>query len=137
MKSRTAVLSATALVAVSLGGPAMAIEEPRYQLLEQDERFELRRYAPRIVAEVEVSGEFEEAGNTAFRPLADYIFGNNIAEQKIAMTAPVTQEPPAGQKIAMTAPVTQQASDDRHLVRFAMPAAFTMETLPKPRNQRV
>ena len=50
--------------------------------------------------------KFDEAGNKAFRILADYIFGNNNAKLKIDMTAPVAQQP-ASEKIAMTAPVSQ------------------------------
>lgn len=143
----------TALVALSLGETAMAIEEPRYQLLERSEKFELRRYDPIIVAEVEVVGDFEEAGSIGFRPLADYIFGNNVPAQEIAMTAPVMQQARDGEKIAMTAPVmqqkrdgeeiamtapvTQEEHDGRHIVRFTMPSTYSLETLPAPRNERV
>jgi hypothetical protein len=51
------------------------------------------------------------------------------------MTAPVTQE--VSEKIAMTAPVTQDGSGDAWNVRFVMPGAYTLETLPRPKNQDV
>ena len=115
----------------------MAVEEPGYQVVASDRAFEVRRYQPMLVAEVVVSGDFEDAGNVGFRPLADYIFGNNVARAKIAMTAPVTQQNAVGEKIAMTAPVMQQADGQRQIVRFTMPAGYTLETLPAPRNPQV
>lgn len=35
-------------------------------------------------------------------------------------------------KIAMTAPVTQGASAGAYVIQFAMPAEWTLETLPEP-----
>ena len=111
------------------------VEQPKYTVLETDGNIEVREYNPTIVAEVEVHGERMKALNQGFRLIADYIFGNNLTSQKVAMTAPVTQE--AGEKIAMTAPVTQDGAGDRWKVRFVMPAAYTLETLPKPKNPDV
>ena len=67
--------------------------------------------------------------------IADYIFGNNLSTQKVAMTAPVIQQP--SEKIAMTAPVTQQGDGNRWNVRFVMPTNYTLATLPKPKNDAV
>ena len=91
----------------------MALEEPSYQVVQTYPELELRRYAPYLVAETEVSGDFDEVGNQAFRILADYIFGNNRAREKMEMTAPVNQQPARGEsdKIEMTAPVTQRPTD--------------------------
>lgn len=118
--------------------PAMAVEEARYELVATYDEFELRRYAPMVVAEVEVRGDFERAGGRAFPVLADYIGGNNAPAEKIAMTAPVNQQA-AGQRIAMTAPVSQTATDgsDRYVVSFVMPAGYTLENLPRPLDARV
>jgi hypothetical protein len=88
-----------------------------------------------IAAEVEVSGERRAAINEGFRLIAGYIFGANKPNAKIAMTAPVEQQ--AKQTIAMTAPVTQQSRDRSWTVRFIMPKSWTMETLPKPTDDRV
>ena len=114
----------------------MATEEPKYTLVEKHGSFEIRQYAPVIVAETKVSGRFEWAGNAAFRRLAGYIFGNNRRRASIAMTAPVVQEP-ASEKIAMTAPVTQEAAGKEWVVSFVMPAQYTMETLPEPLDPAV
>jgi len=128
------------------GGQAMAIEEPSYEILREAPGFELRRYQPQLVAETEVQGRFDKVGGDAFRILADYIFGNNQAAKKIAMTAPVTQRPAAsdddqsGTRIEMTAPVTQRAAGtetDSYVISFVMPERFTLKTVPRPNDPRV
>src|SRR5512136_1976723 len=97
---------AAALFLCAIAEPAMATEKPMYTGVQQVEGLELRQYAPYLVAETEVTGSREEAGNEGFRRLAGYIFGRNRGERKIAMTAPVAQQ--EGTRIAMTAPVVQQ-----------------------------
>lgn len=110
---------------------AMAIEEAPYKVVKSEGIFELRDYAPHILAETVVDGDLEDAGNKAFRRLFRYISGENRSRGKIAMTAPVSQEG-AGEKISMTAPVGQQAVQGKWAVSFTMPAAYTLETLPVP-----
>ncbi len=110
---------------------AQAIEKAKYEVIESDENFELRQYAPQIVAETFVAGNFKEVGNVGFRRLYDYINGNNVKNRNIAMTAPVTQEAKS-EKIAMTAPVTQESVQGQWRITFLMPAEYTLETLPKP-----
>jgi hypothetical protein len=115
---------------------ASAIEEPKYTVVRQYDVFEIREYAPYLVAEVVVPGPAEEAGNQGFRILAGYIFGKNRGERKISMTAPVTQAP-APVKIEMTAPVTQAAVSGGFVVQFTMPSEYTLETLPEPLDPQV
>lgn len=115
----------------------MAVEEPPHTVVAKDGQFELRDYAPLVVAEVTVEGRRWEAANRGFRPLADYIFGANVPKEKIAMTAPVAQRR-TGETIAMTAPVAQsEAGEGRWVVRFVMPAGQTLESLPEPANAAV
>ena len=109
----------------------MAIEEAPYKVVKAAGIFELRDYAPHILAETVVDGDLEDAGNKAFRLLFRYITGENRSHGKISMTAPVSQEA-AGEKIPMTAPVGQQRDQDKWAVSFIMPASYTMETLPVP-----
>jgi hypothetical protein len=121
-------------------GTTMAIEEPKYTLTEESGEFELRAYAPMIVAETMVSGSLGKASNAGFRLIADYIFGNNISRaggnEKISMTAPVTVEPKS-EKINMTAPVSAEKAGEQWRIHFVMPSQYSLETLPTPNNPAV
>jgi SOUL heme-binding protein len=132
------VIAATAviLLGVALWGPILSnVEQPQYRVVERVRNIEIRNYAPMIVAETDVSGERHKAISEGFRTIADYIFGNNSSAQKVAMTAPVTQQ--RIEKIAMSAPVTQQGERNAWHVRFVMPSTFTMRSLPQPKNTAV
>jgi hypothetical protein len=126
-------------------------EEQPYELVRRYAGFELRRYPAHVVAEVAVPGPFDRAGNTAFRPLFQYISGSNTARRSVAMTAPVVQQSGspdrgASQKVPMTAPVVQRgpvdvdasgADDGMHLVAFVLPAGMTEESAPVPTEPSV
>jgi hypothetical protein len=131
---KTLVISALLALAAL---PAMAIEEPAYDVVRQiGEDVELRRYAPYVVAEVVLQVSTDEAGRQAFPILAGYIFGQNKGQQKLEMTAPVTQraEPV---KFEMTAPVTQTAAAGGVRVQFVLPRGVTLATAPEPLDARV
>lgn len=138
MRKRWILLAVTGLVGVgSITWSAMAsnVETPSYAVSSKSGNLEVREYGPTIVAEATVAGERDKAIQRGFRIIADYIFGNNLSSTKVAMTAPVMQQP--SEKIAMTAPVIQKASGKSWNVRFVMPSEYTMETLPKPVNPKV
>jgi hypothetical protein len=119
---------------------AMAIEEPDYEVVGDYADFELRRYAPYIVAEVDVQGDYGDAASSAFRILAGYIFGDNATTDKMAMTAPVESRPAAkGEKMAMTAPVTATAANDdgETTYSFVMESKYTLQSLPVPNDDRI
>lgn len=125
-----------------LKGTLMAIEEPKYTVIEKNNTFEIREYAPYVVAQTEVTGTFEEMGGKAFRILVKYISGENQKRSKIKMTAPVIQEPVEdnGVKIQMTAPVIQEIDQNNPqsaIFSFVMPQKFTLETLPLPLDKRI
>ena len=134
MKPALTLLTAAALASAS--PMARAIEEPKHQLVRQYDGFELREYAPQVVAEVVVPGPADEAGNRGFRLLAAYIFGKNKGDRRIAMTAPVTQAAEPA-KIRMTAPVSQAEAEGGYVVRFMMPSEYTLDTLPEPLDPEV
>jgi len=126
------------VAAMMIGGMAMAEtykgnETPAYTVETTDGTVEIRRYAPHIAAEVTVTGSRDAAIGAGFRMLAGYIFGGNAAKQKVAMTTPVTQS----EKIAMTTPVTQTGAGTSWTVQFMMPAAWTLDTLPTPKDDRI
>ena len=136
---RHAALAITIAIAAM---PAAATEEPRFETLRRSGDIELRLYAPMIVAETFVQGDLSRASGDGFRVIAGYIFGDNesvrgTGSEKVAMTAPVTMEPASG-KIAMTAPVIVEAdAAGGYRMHFVMPSAYTLETLPRPRDARV
>jgi hypothetical protein len=98
----------------------MAIEEPDFEVLEEREDYEIRRYSPYLVAEVDVVGD--DPGNRAFRILAGFIFGDNQSEAKMKMTAPV-----------ISAPV----DDKTTTFSFVMERKYTLDSLPEPNDERI
>jgi hypothetical protein len=133
---RVAGAMLAAILCLPGGGHAVAeTEQPAYRVEAHAGDFEVRVYAPMIVAEVSAGGDRDSAVNEGFRILAAYIFGANEPTARIAMTAPVTQQ--AGERISMTAPVTQAVDGSGWIIRFTMPASWTLQDLPRPKDGRV
>ena len=127
-------------VGESIVGIRRATAEPAHTVEQMIDGIEIRRYGTRIAAQTTITADEEAARNAGFRRLAGYIFGDNHAAAKIAMTAPVAQQAGGkrGEKIAMTAPVAQEAvADNEWVIRFFMPADKTLESLPQPNNPAV
>lgn len=116
-------LKLATLWALAACAPAMAIEEPEFDVLQSTAEYEIRAYEPYIVAEVDVNGDMSRAGNRAFRMLADYIFGNNEPGEKMAMTAPVASEP--------------MPDREAYTYAFVMERKYDLESLPKPVDPRI
>lgn len=135
MLSRLAtLLTGASLAACSVVGIREA-EEPSFSVVERVGAVEVRQYGPRIAAETAVAGDELGARSAGFRRLAGYIFGDNRSRAEVAMTAPVAQEK---ETIAMTAPVAQvRDAAGPWLIRFFMPARYTMDTLPQPLDPAV
>ena len=112
----------------------MAIETPKFEILQKDGKFEIRKYQAYINASVEIESDYQHALGKGFRILADYIFGNNRAKTNIEMTAPVTEQAVKSEKIEMTAPVTaaKVGEGKKYLISFTMPSKYQLETLPEP-----
>ena len=124
------------LIGAVVAGPIMSdVETPKYDVVTIENNIEIRQYDPMIIAEVQMEGRREDSIGDGFRLLADYIFGNNMVKQDIAMTAPVQQQ--KSTKIAMTAPVQQQQKEDSWQISFVMPSQYSMGALPKPINDLV
>ncbi len=99
-------------------------EQQPYEVVASYRGFELRRYPVHRTAEITVDGSFESAGNRAFMPLAGYIGGRNEAATKVAMTAPVLQEP-------------AEAERGSYVVSFVMPERYAHASLPGPTDARI
>ena len=95
---------------------AMANEEAKYQVIEKNKIYEVRKYSDRLAVET-----FESNQNSGFRKLFNYISGNNEESQEIKMTVPVTQEIKNG---SMT-------------MQFYLPLKFNKDNTPKPSNSDI
>lgn len=127
-----------ALLALVLTGGAIVwywraqnVETPSYRVVESEGAIEVREYPPLIAAEVQRSGARWEAVSRGFGPLAGYIFAKERPGEKIAMTAPVTQ-----QRTSTVAP-SGAAGPDNWRVRFIMPSKYTRSELPDPARDDV
>jgi len=120
---RWAVWGALLISLLALGRTAMAndIEEPKYTLVRKYAEFEVRDYAPHVVARTKMSGSYRDSLGGGFQRLAKFIFGGNTQRASIAMTAPVA---------------STHAGND-WVVTFSMPSAYSMQTLPRPNDRRV
>ncbi len=130
------VAGAAALGSVAYAQYRERGEQPAYTVMLSEEPFELRDYAPMVVAEVTHSGDRRSASGRSFRRLAAYIFAQDRPDggEKIDMTSPVLQNRvDQDEKIAMTSPVLQnETGEGRWRMRFIMPSKYTLETLPVP-----
>jgi hypothetical protein len=97
-------------------------EQQPYDVVDELGDVEVRHYPEHLVAETEVSGPFERAGNRAFGRLTRYIGGRNDAGRTVAMTAPVVQEEPDA---------------DRFVVGFVMPSEVGLADPPAPQDESV
>ena len=97
------------------------IETPKYQVIKSFGKVEIRKYPNLILAQTKLgSSEYKSSGNNGFRTVANYIFGGNSKQQKIAMTVPVIMN--MGDSASMS---------------FVMPAEYEMNDLPKPASDQV
>lgn len=129
---------ATLATGCTVFGIRSGYEQPGYETVDRVEQVEIRSYGARLVAQTIVEADDELAArNDAFRILAAYIFGDNVAKNEIAMTTPVAVERQS-EKIDMTTPVeTSPVDGGRYAMRFFLPSSYTLETAPTPTDSRV
>jgi|TARA_B110000438_G_scaffold12159_1_gene11893 hypothetical protein len=101
----------------------MAIETPKYQVILQENGFELREYEPMVIALTQVESSYREATVTGFRRIANYIFGGNSRDVSIEMTAPVISNTPN--------------SNDAYEILFVMPSEYSFNELPDPNFENI
>ena len=124
-----AVLGGVAVLATGAWIYAVSnVEQWKYALVDQDGAIEVRDYPALVVAEVTRRGDRNTAVRAGFGPLAGYIFAKNRGGESISMTAPVTQTLSRDTQRA-TDPIA--GADQAWLVRFVMPARYTLDMLPK------
>ena len=124
-------MSLRVLLVLLPAASAFAYEEPAYEVVREADGYELREYAPYLVAETTVDGGFDETGTAAFERLAGYIFGNNRRRDRMAAG------PDDSVRMKMTVPVTRQQNGRTTVYRFVMERAYDMDSLPVPNDRRV
>ena len=100
---------------LALNSQTMAYEEAKYEVVKENQKYEIRKYPDRLVIET------NSIKGNGFRKLFNYISGNNEKNQEIKMTVPVTQEIKNGN-------VTMQ---------FYLPSKFNKDNAPKPSNSEI
>jgi len=95
---------------------AMANEEAKYEVIQKNEIYEVRKYSDRLAVET-----FDSNQNSGFRKLFNYISGNNKINKKISMTTPVT-------RIKKNGNMTMQ---------FYLPSKYNQDSAPEPLSNEV
>jgi hypothetical protein len=108
-----------------------SIDQPSYDLVVKHGNIEVRDYGAMTVAEVTRRGDRDSAVRAGFRPLARYIFAKDRPGEKIAMTAPVTQQ------VERMPDPNEGSGDQTWKVHFIMPEGKEPGTLPKPSDEDV
>ena len=103
-------------------------EQQAREIVEHRDTYDVYRYPSHWVVQVQLTADFDDAGNAAFRRLLRYISGGNEYSQSIAMTAPVVQSP-------VTDSVTSPARD--HVVAFVLPESMSAGQPPMPSDGSV
>ena len=97
-------------------------EKQKYRVVHREKEFEIRYYPSATLATVySQASSYRELAYPGFRKLADYIFGGNENNTKIAMTSPVHMD----------------INDSLSAMSFVMPSAYDLDKLPKPSNANV
>ena len=142
-------------------------ETPKYNVMIDEQPYELREYESYTVAEVTVyEDDLDQAQRRGFMILADYIFGNNIARnsERRKMRIEEGKSVPLNEEVSMTGPVLLDL-DDQIVIRspagvvnmlspkepleleleleqkwtmtFSLPSKYTINTAPIPKNGSV
>jgi hypothetical protein len=89
-------------------------ERQKYEVIQISDGIEIRRYLPYVAADVVINEDYDKAASMGFRPLANYIFSNNIS-----MTTPV---------------IVEEKSPESWQVSFVMPHGSKLSEMPIPAN---
>lgn len=102
----------------------MALETPQYKVVSEYDDFEIRHYSEMIIATTSVRSDYKGATSSGFSRIANYIFGGNDKEMKIAMTAPVIADCPSDNRVSYN-------------ISFVMPIEYSLKDLPKSNTENV
>lgn len=126
-----------AMLLTICSGKIISVENPIYSVDRKADKYEIRIYQPTIVAEVVITSSFEDAGNQAFRILADYIFGNNNTKTKMEMTAPVTMQIHFEEIASLDSISKSKNSEFSYLTQFFLQRDIPLNLVPEPVDKRI
>ena len=97
------------------------IETYPYRVTKLYDNFEIRDYESTLFTSVKLfTKDYKESSSKGFSILADYIFGGNDRNEKIAMTSPVVM-----------------ALEDSMTMLFMVPKKINKQTLPRPNQSQI
>ncbi len=115
------ILLAFVLFQLYLKNEQKDIETYSYVVDQKYEAFEIRSYEASLFSSVRISGDtYSDVSGRGFSILANYIFGGNEKNEKIAMTSPVAM-----------------SLEDSITMMFMVPKKYKKETLPRPDQSQI
>jgi DNA gyrase inhibitor GyrI len=113
------------LLVAALKTSRLGYESPQYEVVEEDGKFELRRYAGFRTVTATMTGTSEM--NRGFGRLFKYITGDNEKQQKMAMTVPVL----------MTEDEATSEDPQSATMSFVIPSEVADKGAPEPKGKNV
>ena len=115
------ILLLIVIVQIYLSRSTKLTEQHNYKVIKKFDKFEIRKYDAALFSSVKLNKKgYKESSSEGFRILAGYIFGDNEAKEKIAMTSPVVME-----------------LGDSSKMMFMVPKNYNLKNLPNPKNSKI
>jgi hypothetical protein len=115
------ILLLIVIVQIYLSRSTKLTEQHNYKVIKKFDKFEIRKYDAALFSSVKLNKKgYKESSSEGFRILAGYIFGDNDAKEKIAMTSPVVME-----------------LGDTSKMMFMVPKNYNLKNLPNPNNSKI
>lgn len=109
------------IIQIYISRSTQQTEQHNYTVIKSYDKFEIRQYDSALFSSVKLSKKgYKESSSEGFRILAGYIFGDNDANEKIAMTTPFMME-----------------LGDSTKMMFMVPKNKNLENLPNPKNSKI
>jgi len=115
------ILLLISIAQIYLSRSTKLTEQHNYKVIKKFDKFEIRKYDAALFSSVKLNKKgYKESSSEGFRILAGYIFGDNDAKKKIAMTSPVVME-----------------LGDSSKMMFMVPKNYNLKNLPNPNNSKI
>lgn len=115
------ILLLITIAQIYLSRSTQQTEQHSYKVIKKFEKFEIRKYDAALFSSVKLNKKgYKQSSSEGFGILAGYIFGDNEANAKIAMTSPVVMK--LGEPSKMM---------------FMVPKNYNLKNLPNPRNSKI